>query len=47
MATRQDVLKAGLELMIWAIFVCGQAVTAPAVNWLAVRGAIVWIKENQ
>lgn len=39
-------LRAGIELCIWALFVSGQAISVPQIDWLAVRAAIVWVREN-
>jgi hypothetical protein len=38
--------QAALELLIWALFLGGSAVATPAVNWLGIRGAIVWIQRE-
>ena len=35
-----------MELVLWALFVASQGLAVPAVNWLAIRGAIVWLKET-
>jgi hypothetical protein len=46
---RQAVSRAQalLELFIWALFIGSQGVSLPVVDWLAVRGAIVWLRREE
>lgn len=41
-----DFMKAGFELLLWSFFLCSQTIMPPPVDWLAIRGAIVWLQKD-